>query len=62
MLKIFAVLCRFVSVKKAKEQLDSQFHMYLPQESDQPGANLDEPEAQIILDSLMGKDAPEKVL
>lgn len=51
-----------MSVKKAKEQLDSQFHLYLPQEIDHPGANLDEPEAQIILDSLMGKDAPEKVL
>jgi hypothetical protein len=34
----------------------------LPEENDQAGANLDEPEAQIILDALAGKDSAEKVL
>ncbi len=60
--QIFAVLCRFISVRKAKEDLDQQFHCYLNQENEHAGANLDEPEADIIQNALQGKDSAEKVL
>lgn len=59
--KVFATVCTFIFVRRAKEQLDSQFHAFLPVEA--PHENiLDEPECQLILDSLMNKDSPERLL
>lgn len=59
---MFVVVCRFIFVKKAKDQLDSQFHQYLPGNEKDAQAQLDEPSALIIIDALNSKDAPEKLI
>lgn len=48
-----------------KDQLDVQFHTYMPPES-VDAVNVqslqDNPETQIILDALLAKETPEKLL
>lgn len=57
------MVCRFIFVKKAREQLDQQFYQYLPHEADtNSNAILDEPEALIIVDALNAKESPDKLL
>lgn len=63
---MFASLSRICFQKKVKEQLDSQFHVYLQPEVTKEAESVahyaDNPETQIILDALMAKEPSEKLL
>lgn len=66
--KIFAQLCRLCFQKKVWDQLDPKFHSYMQQtESNGQGqdaqmVSADEPELQLITDSLLAKEPSEKLL
>jgi hypothetical protein len=73
--EVFAQLCRIVQPKRVKDQLDAQFHPYLPASCHHqqtlttssgtfPSAQSieDSPVAQIINDALVARETPEQLL